>query len=90
MANWINAKGHAVVGPRFVAVYVNNHFGRRVRVRDNFPHLDGGDSASPTDVLCIDLGPNDPVVPALKGAGYRLTGPWKMRSDRSAVASASR
>jgi hypothetical protein len=79
--NWINAQGKVPTTPRYVVDYINNHFGRRVVVMDNFPHLDGGDTLGATQILRVSLTEDQKVVPALNAAGFKLTGRWKTRAD---------
>lgn len=88
--DWITSQGKIPVTPRYVASYINNQFGRRVVVRDNFPHLDGGDAFEATDILRVSLGKDDKVIPALRFAGFKLAGRWKTRADGSSVAVAER
>ncbi|MEU9059001.1 hypothetical protein AB0D13_09030 [Streptomyces sp. NPDC048430] len=84
--NWINAQGKVPTTPRYVVSYINNHFGRRVVVTDNFPHLDGGDSTGATTILRVPLTKEEKVVPALNANGFKLTGRWKSRADGSSCA----
>lgn len=89
MRDFINASGKVAEMPRFVATYMNDQFGRRVTVYDNFPHLDTPDEPWARQILCIRLGQDDKVVSALEGAGYILRSGWRSQR-RKAKASLTR